>query len=68
MPGYNQRQKESLSELGPRKNYWVWGADGVRRGPAALNKDGVKRMQERGATCVPLKQGEFYTMERKPES
>jgi hypothetical protein len=66
MPAYNKAQKDSLQ--GSRKNYWVVGKDGVRRGPALLNRDGVEIMKARGATCIPLAQGEFWTTEHKPES
>lgn len=60
-------QRESLKGKGSRKNYWVTGKDGVRRGPAPLDHDGVRTMQERGAKVQELKQGEFWTMEIKAE-
>jgi len=60
--------RTSLKSVGPKTNYWVYGADGKRRGPAALDRDGVKIMESRGATCVPLKQGEFYQTELRPET
>lgn len=63
MPGYSKVQKEGLNYVGPKKNYWVIGKDGIRRGPAALNRDGVKIMEDRGAKCIPLAQGEFWTTE-----
>lgn len=53
---------------GPKTNYWVIGKDQVRRGPAALDRDGVRKMEERGATCIPLKQGEFWTVEPRKET
>lgn len=64
-----QAQRESLKgEGGPRKNYWVVGKDGKRRGPAALTRDGVRTMEERGAKCVPLAQGEFWTTEIRSQT
>jgi hypothetical protein len=64
----NPEMKKSLKSAGPRKNYWVIGKDGVRRGPAPLDRDGVKVMEQRGAKCIPLAQGEFYTTEIRPET
>jgi hypothetical protein len=67
MPGYTPQQKAGLSLYGPKKNYWVIGKDGKRRGPAPLTRDGVRIMEQRGATCVELKQGEFWTTEVRNE-
>lgn len=64
----NAASVEGLKQRGPRRNYWVIGKDGVRRGPAPLTADGVRTMQERGATVQELKQGEFYTVELRTES
>lgn len=63
-----EAMKQSLKGRGPRKNYWVIGKDGVRRGPAPLDNDGVRKMQERGATVVELKLGEFWTTEIRNET
>jgi hypothetical protein len=65
MAGYNKLQKDSIQ--GPKKNYWVIGKDGKRRGPASLSRDGVKTMEKRGATCIELKRGEFWTTEIRSE-
>jgi len=59
---------EGLKSRGPARNYWVWGKDGVRRGPASLTADGVRTMEARGARVVELKIGEFYTTELRTES
>jgi hypothetical protein len=60
----NEAQRRSLDEFaGPKKMYWVWGKDGKRRGPASLNRDEVRIMEKRGAKCVLLGRGEFYTTE-----
>lgn len=59
----NEASKASLKNAGPRTNYWVIGKDGVRRGPAPLDREGVKRMEELGAQCIPMKPGEFWTTE-----
>lgn len=61
----SDKVRKTQKELyGPRRNYWVIGKDGVRRGPASLDRDGVRVMEEeRGAKCIPLKQGEFWTTE-----
>lgn len=64
----NQNSVDALKQRGPRRNYWVWGKDGVRRGPAPLDGDGVRTMQARGATVVELKPGEFYTTELRKET
>jgi hypothetical protein len=65
----NEASKATLKHVGPKKNYWVIGKDGKRRGPAALDRDGVRVMEEeRGAKCIPLAQGEFWTTELRNES
>lgn len=64
----NEAMKTSLKSVGPKTNYWVIGKDKVRRGPAALDRDGVKIMESRGATCVPLKPGEFWTTELRNDT
>lgn len=65
----NENVRKALkSNGGSRRNYWVIGADGKRRGPAPLDRDGVKRMYERGAKeVIPLAQGEFWTTELRPD-
>jgi hypothetical protein len=60
----NAAMKTSLKSVGPKSNYWVIGKDGKRRGPAALDRDGVKRMWDLGVKdVIPLKPGEFWTTE-----
>lgn len=65
----NENVRKALKEKGgSRRNYWVIGKDGVRRGPAPLDRDGVKIMEARGAKCIPLAQGEYWTTELRRES